>query len=97
MAEMRENPAGIRFSEVCKVATHYFGSPRQDGTSHKVWKVPWAGDPRVNMQEGDGGKAKTYQVRQATAAIDKLLSQQTGGSKKIPTGTVAATKQKKRR
>ena len=73
LAEMRENPAGVRFADACKVATHYFGQPRQNGTSHKVWKMPWPGDPRINMQAGDGGKAKAYQVRQAVAAIDTLL------------------------
>ncbi len=76
LAEMRKNPAGIRFSDACKVATHYFGQPRQNGTSHKVWKMPWPGDPRINMQAGDGGKAKPYQVRQAVAAIDTLLAGQ---------------------
>jgi hypothetical protein len=74
LAEMRENPAGVRFADACKVATHYFGQPRQNGTSHKVWKMPWPGDPRINMQAGDGGKAKAYQVRQAVAAIDTLLA-----------------------
>jgi hypothetical protein len=74
LAEMRNNPAGVRFADACKVATHYFGQPRQNGTSHKVWKMPWAGDPRINMQAGDGGKAKAYQVRQAVAAIDTLLA-----------------------
>jgi hypothetical protein len=73
LAEMRENPAGVRFADACKVATHYFGQPRQNGTSHKVWKMPWPGDPRINMQAGDGGKAKAYQVRQAVAAIDTLV------------------------
>jgi hypothetical protein len=73
LAEMRENPAGVRFADACKVATHYFGPPRQNGTSHKVWKMPWPGDPRINMQAGDAGKAKAYQVRQTVAAIDTLL------------------------
>jgi hypothetical protein len=76
LAEMRKNPAGIRFADARKVATHYFGQPRQNGTSHKVWKMPWPGDPRINMQAGDGGKAKPYQVRQAVAAIDTLLAGQ---------------------
>jgi hypothetical protein len=76
LAEMRANPAGVRFADACKVATHYFGQPRQNGTSHKVWKMPWPGDPRINMQMGDGGKAKAYQVRQAAAAVDALLARQ---------------------
>jgi hypothetical protein len=72
LVEMRRNPSGVRFSDAVKVATHYFGEPRQKGTSHCVWKMPWAGDPRVNLQKGDGGKAKTYQVKQLLEAIDRL-------------------------
>jgi hypothetical protein len=34
LAGMRANPAGVRFADACKVATHYFGQPRQNGTSH---------------------------------------------------------------
>ncbi|WP_255562040.1 hypothetical protein [Zooshikella harenae] len=37
-----------------------------------MYKTPWPGDPRVNIQEGKGGKAKPYQVRQVLAAIEKL-------------------------
>lgn len=98
LAEMRSNPKGIRFADACKVATHYFGEPRQNGTSHKVWKMPWPGDPRINMQAGEGGKAKPYQVRQAVAAIDTLLSRQ-GASVATPqpSAAVEPSKPKKRR
>ena len=37
-----------------------------------VFKTTWAGDPRVNIQKGKGGKAKPYQVRQVLKAIDKI-------------------------
>jgi hypothetical protein len=37
--------------------------------------MPWAGNPRVNLQEGNGGKAKAYQVQQLLAAIDQLAAQ----------------------
>lgn len=77
--QMRRNPAGVRFVEACKVVSHYFGEPRHRGGSHKVWTMPWAGDPRVNMQEGKGGKAKAYQVRQALAAIDKQIALEAQG------------------
>jgi hypothetical protein len=70
LASMRANPQNVRFADACKVADHYFGKPRHAGTSHRVWKMPWAGDPRVNMQE-EGGKAKRYQVEQLVAAIDR--------------------------
>lgn len=32
-------------AEACEV---YFGSPRQQGTSHSIYKTLWAGDPRLN-------------------------------------------------
>ena len=72
LAEMRANPAGTRFADACRVATHRFGRPRSKGSSHHVWKMPWAGDPRINLQPGDGGKAKPYQVRQMVQAIDRF-------------------------
>jgi hypothetical protein len=71
LSSMRRNPDNVRFSELGKVCDHYFGTPRQKGTSHRVYKTPWAGDPRVNIQNNKG-KAKGYQVRQVLAAIDKL-------------------------
>jgi hypothetical protein len=74
LASMRENPANIRFADECKVAEYFFGKPRQSGSSHCVWKMPWPGDPRVNMQN-DHGKAKRYQVEQLLTAIDRLQAQ----------------------
>ena len=70
VAVMRRNPTGVSFNDVFKVCEHYFGQARQSGTSHAVFKTPWPGDPRVNIQS-DKGKAKAYQVRQVLAAIDK--------------------------
>ena len=69
--EMRTNPKGVRFSDAVRVATHFFGEARQSGGSHCVFKMPWAGDPRINLQN-DKGKAKAYQVRQLLLAVDKL-------------------------
>lgn len=69
---MRTNPANVRFVDLAKVCEHFFGPPRQNGTSHKVYKMPWPGDPRVNIQEGKGGKAKDYQIRQTLQAVDRL-------------------------
>jgi hypothetical protein len=74
---MRSNPRDVRFADACKVVSAFFGAPRQKGTSHRVWKMPWPGDPRVNLQMGEGGKAKAYQVRQALQAIDRLRAQRT--------------------
>ena len=71
IGRMRENPNGVRFSELQKVCSHYFGKPRQSKGSHCVYKTPWSGDPRVNIQN-DKGKAKSYQVRQVLLAVEKL-------------------------
>jgi hypothetical protein len=68
---MRQNPKGIRFVDLCKVCDHYFGDPRQKGSSHRVYKTPWQGDPRVNIQNAKG-KAKAYQVKQVLNAIRRL-------------------------
>ncbi|MBI5938048.1 MAG: toxin HicA [Betaproteobacteria bacterium] len=69
--QMRNEPANVRFNDLKKVCESFFGKPRQHGTSHAVFKTPWPGDPRVNIQE-DKGKAKAYQVRQVLVAIEKL-------------------------
>lgn len=72
LAQIRENPANVRFTDLVKVCDHYFGEPRQRGTSHCVYKTPWQGDPRVNIQAGKNGKAKIYQVKQVLSAIERL-------------------------
>ena len=71
VAKMKRSPKGIRFNELCKVCEEYFGKPRKSGTSHRVYRTPWAGDPRVNIQNSKG-KAKAYQVRQVLLAIKHL-------------------------
>jgi hypothetical protein len=68
---MRSNPAGVRFGDLCKVCDHYFGQARQSSGSHRVYKTPWIGDPRVNIQDGKG-YAKAYQVKQVLKAIERL-------------------------
>lgn len=75
LGAMRSNPAGVRFRDLKKVCVHYFGTPRQESSSHVIFRMPWAGDPRINIQN-DKGRAKAYQVRQALAAIDKLTRQE---------------------
>ncbi len=44
------------------------------GSRHRVYKTPWPGDPRVNIQN-EQGKAKAYQVKQVLKAIDRLEEQ----------------------
>ena len=68
--EMRRNPKGVRFADLCRACEHYFGQPRQKGTSHRIYRTPWQGDPRVNIQD-EKGIAKAYQVRQVMKAIER--------------------------
>lgn len=68
---MRKNPSGVRFAELCKVCDHYFGEARHTSGSHRVYKTPWIGDPRVNIQNNKG-KSKAYQVKQVLKAIERM-------------------------
>jgi hypothetical protein len=74
VAQFQQNSQNVRFADLVKVCNHYFGEPRQQGSSHCVYKTSWAGDPRVNIQNKNG-KAKPYQVKQILSAIEKLEAQ----------------------
>jgi len=71
LIQFKNNPKDVKFSELCKVCKFYFGKPRQTGTSHIIYKTPWQGDLRVNIQNAKG-KAKAYQVQQVLKAIERL-------------------------
>jgi hypothetical protein len=76
VAAMRNAPQSISYNDLKKVCKHYFGTARQEGGSHAVFKTPWQGNPRVNIQKAKNGDAKPYQVRQVLEAIVKLEEQQ---------------------
>ena len=69
--QIGREPTNVRFADLLKLCEKFFGRPRQSGGSHVVFKTPWIGDPRINIQN-DKGKAKAYQVRQVLLAIEKL-------------------------
>ncbi|MGP8323213.1 MAG: hypothetical protein ACT6FG_04385 [Methanosarcinaceae archaeon] len=71
ISQMEQNQNNVRFSALCKVCDHYFGKARQTGSSHRIYKTPWQGDPRVNIQNSKG-KAKAYQVKQVLKAVERL-------------------------
>lgn len=75
LIQMKQHPNNIRFADLCKVCDAYFGEARHKGTSHRVYKTPWQGDPRVNIQNNKG-KAKVYQVRQVLKAIERIEENQ---------------------
>ena len=72
LAKMRTSPESVAFRDLVKVCTEQFGAPRHSGSSHMVFRTPWPGDPRVNIQKAKGGMAKAYQVRQVLKAIDRM-------------------------
>jgi hypothetical protein len=69
---MTAKPANVRFLDLLKLAKDNFGEPRICG-SHHIFKMPWHGNPRVNLQK-DGKDAKPYQVKQLNEALAKLKS-----------------------
>lgn len=66
-----KQPGRGSFNDLCKVCDQYFGAARQTSGSHRVYKTPWSGDPRVNLQN-DKGRAKVYQVKQVLKAIERM-------------------------
>ncbi len=71
LKRFRRNPKDVKFADLCKICELYFGKPRQSGSSHRIYKTPWQGDPRINIQNYKG-KAKAYQVKQVLKAVDRM-------------------------
>ena len=68
--DILENPKNVKFIDLLVLCDKHFGKPRISG-SHHIFKTPWKGDPRINIQK-DGKMAKTYQVRMVQKAILKM-------------------------
>ena len=77
VVQFKENPKNVKFNDLVKVCDHYFGDSRQSSSSHCVYKTPWQGDPRINIQNKNG-YAKPYQVKQVLAAISKIEEMKNG-------------------
>jgi len=60
----------VKFQDLLQLCIKYFGEPRIRG-SHHIFKMPWQGDPRINIQK-DGNMAKGYQVKTVIKAIRKM-------------------------
>ena len=68
--EILNNPKNVKFNDLLHICTNYFGKPRIRG-SHYIFKTPWQGDPRINLQK-DGKMAKPYQVKAVVAALKRV-------------------------
>jgi hypothetical protein len=67
-----ENEKNIRFNRLMTITEIFFGKSKNQGSSNHPFKVPWQGEPRINLQKGKDGKAKPYQVKQVRLALIKL-------------------------
>jgi len=65
-----DSPNNVAFDDLVSLCRRHFGEPRIRG-SHFIFKTPWKGDPRINLQK-DGKMAKAYQVRDVKKALEKL-------------------------
>lgn len=70
ISKLENSRTNIRFAELVKICRERIGGERVKG-SHHIFKTPWPGDPRINLQK-DGNKAKPYQVDQVVAALRRL-------------------------
>jgi hypothetical protein len=66
------NPYNVKFADLLYLCEKSFGKPRING-SHHIFKMPWQGNPRINLQR-DGNMAKPYQVRSVKEALEKQAS-----------------------
>ena len=73
LAELEVAGKNLRFRHLVQLCIQFFGEPRIRG-SHHIFKMPWPGNPRINLQE-DGNQAKPYQVQQVIRALKKLKEQ----------------------
>lgn len=76
IAELEEREKNIMFSRLFQICELLFGACRING-SHHIFKTPWQGDPRINLQKV-GKMAKPYQVRQVISCLRKLKAEVMG-------------------
>ncbi|MBI5193441.1 MAG: toxin HicA [Nitrospirae bacterium] len=63
----------VAFKDLLEICRKHFGEPRIKG-NHHIFKTPWQGDPRINIQK-EGKMAKPYQVRIVQKALEKQEEQ----------------------
>lgn len=71
IAQLEGATANFRFAHLVRICQEVFGNERISG-SHHIFRTPWPGDPRINLQKTKGGSnAKPYQIKQVLAALRK--------------------------
>lgn len=83
IAELIGDERKVRFTRLLKICEQFFGNYRVSG-SHHIFKTPWQGDPRINLQKGKDKNAKPYQVRQVLNSLRKLKELEENKSEQKP-------------
>ena len=73
LAKARNNPQGLRFAELCKLAQCFGWTHDRTRGSHHLFKRPGSMGLMV-FQDAENGRAKPYQVRQLLRSIDQLTT-----------------------
>lgn len=68
--EIANNENHFRFSKLLKLCEN-LSVNIVSAVSHYIFKTPWQGDPRINLQKLKGNFAKPCQVRQVLRALRK--------------------------
>ena len=55
--ELETGEKNLRFSRLLAICENVFGEYRTSG-SHHIFKTPWQGDPRINLQKLKGNFAR---------------------------------------
>ena len=71
-----DNPKNVKFKDLLNLCRKHFGEPRITG-SHHIFKMPWKGYPRINIQK-EGKMAKPYQVKSVQQALLKKETLENG-------------------
>ncbi len=75
--ELERSLKNTKFDRLVVILKKHFEARATKGTSHVLFKVPWSGDPLINVQPTKGqSQAKQYQVEQVLKALRKLQQQQ---------------------
>lgn len=72
--DLEDSGKNTQFTRLLGICEDIFGDYRVKG-SHHIFKTPWPGDPRINLQPSKGGKVKGYQVKQVIRALQKRRDQ----------------------
>ena len=72
IADLQQRQNSIKFAEISENLRAMVWPPRIKRYNHHVYRMPWSGDPRINIQRGNNGAAKAYQVKQVIAALARM-------------------------